>query len=59
MLTQRENGPDSRNDGRIDGRWGFVAAWLLFYGLAALAGIVAIYSERAVHHVKIVLGVWP
>ena len=38
---------------------GVAVAWLLFYGLAALGGIVAIYSEEAVHQVAIAMGVWP
>jgi hypothetical protein len=38
---------------------GVAAGWMLFYGLAALVGIAAIYSEKAVHQVAIALGVWP
>ena len=38
---------------------GVAAGWLLFYGLAALGGIVVIYSEKAVHQVAIAMGYWP
>jgi hypothetical protein len=59
MVTQRENSAGSHVDGRMQRLAGVAAAWLLFYALAALAGIVAIYSEEAVHQVAIAIGVWP
>ena len=59
MLTQRENSANSHIYGRMQHSVGVAAAWLLFYALAALAGIVLIYSEKAVHQVAIAMGVWP
>jgi hypothetical protein len=59
MLMQREEGADAHIDGRMQRSVGVAAGWMLFYGLAALVGIAAIYSEKAVHQVAIALGVWP
>jgi hypothetical protein len=59
MVTRRENSADSHIDGRMKRSVGVAAGWLLFYALAALTGIAAIYSEEAVHQVKIAMGVWP